>query len=125
MGIPKIEISAEKIADKVLDEIEFKGKNIREWAEYLIRNADDLISRQAAIECLKTKIAEIFFKETAEKNVEKWLNELPTVQPEQRTATFYVDSEGYERCSACNEHESGMRYFNFCPNCGAKMEEEK
>lgn len=26
---------------------------------------DDLISRRAAIECLKTKIAEMFFKETA------------------------------------------------------------
>ena len=52
MEIPKIEISAEKIVDKVLDEIEFKGKSIREWAEYLIRNADDLISRQAAIDAL-------------------------------------------------------------------------
>lgn len=33
----------------------------------------------------------------------------------------YVDSEGYERCSHCNEHETGMRYFKFCPRCGVKL----
>lgn len=33
----------------------------------------------------------------------------------------YVDSEGYERCSHCNEHETGMRYFSFCPRCGVRL----
>lgn len=33
----------------------------------------------------------------------------------------YIDSEGYERCSVCNEHETGMRYFSFCPRCGVKL----
>lgn len=32
----------------------------------------------------------------------------------------YIDNEGYERCSVCNEHETGMRYFSFCPRCGVK-----
>lgn len=32
-----------------------------------------------------------------------------------------VDNEGYERCSHCNEHEAGMRYFSFCPRCGVKL----
>lgn len=32
-----------------------------------------------------------------------------------------VDNEGYERCSHCNEHETGMRYFTFCPRCGVKL----
>lgn len=33
----------------------------------------------------------------------------------------YVDCEGYERCSHCNEHETGMRYFDFCPRCGVRL----
>lgn len=42
------------------------------------------------------------------------------VQPVKR-GRCVVDNEGYERCSVCNEHETGMRYFTFCPRCGAKM----
>lgn len=34
----------------------------------------------------------------------------------------YIDNEGYERCSVCNEHETGMRYFLFCPRCGVRFE---
>lgn len=33
----------------------------------------------------------------------------------------YIDNEGYERCSVCNEHETGMRYFSFCPRCGVRF----
>lgn len=33
----------------------------------------------------------------------------------------YIDNEGYERCSVCNEHETGMRYFLFCPRCGVRF----
>lgn len=42
--------------------------------------------------------------------------------PEDRRGHCYVDSVGYERCSVCNESEHGMRYFRFCPHCGAKMD---
>lgn len=37
-------------------------------------------------------------------------------------ARCIIDNEGYERCSVCNEHETGMRYFAFCPRCGAKLD---
>lgn len=43
------------------------------------------------------------------------------VQPV-RHAKCECDNEGYERCSACNEHETNLRYFNFCPHCGAKLD---
>lgn len=43
------------------------------------------------------------------------------VQPV-RHAKCERDNEGYERCSACNEHETNLRYFNFCPHCGAKLD---
>lgn len=94
-----------------------------------IEPVGDCISRQTAIECLKTKIAEIFFKETAEKNVEKWLNELPTVQPEQRTGKWekrtVPDSNPFfvtrYYCTACEDWNT-YGESKFCPNCGAKME---
>ena len=94
--------------------------------------SDDLISRQV----LKQAMYHEAFEVDSElqkwdggcwiryKLFEKTVDSMPSVQPELKTATFYVDSEGYERCSASNEHESGMRYFNFCPRCGAMMESE-
>lgn len=84
---------------------------------------DDLISRRAAIECLKTKIAEMFFKETAEKNVEKWLNELPTVQPEQKIGRW-IEYCGDLHCSVCGFRNSDHYCLGkgiACPNCGAFM----
>lgn len=38
-------------------------------------------------------------------------------------AGVIIDNEGYERCTKCNEHETGMRYFTFCPRCGARLKE--
>lgn len=81
--------------------------------------SDDLISRQAAIKLLKAKLAEIFFKETAEKNIEKWLNELPPVQSEQKTGRWIDDN-----CSECGQYVYHGDANNYCPNCGAKMESE-
>ena len=90
--------------------------------------SDDLISRQAAIKLLKAKIAEIFFKETAEKNVEKWLNELPPVQSELKIGRWEHDCGHFANrwiCSQCGY----KLYFEkseakYCPNCGAKMESD-
>lgn len=113
--------------------------------------SDDLISRQTAIKLLKAKIAEIFFKETAEKNVEKWLNELPSVQPEQKTGRWiykernilintsrisYGENGAVQEkrwakvkkpyCSECGWYEeSEYEATPYCPNCGAKMESEE
>jgi predicted amidophosphoribosyltransferase len=51
------------------------------------------------------------------------IDEMPAadVQPVKR-GRCVIDNEGYERCSVCNEHETGMRYFTFCPRCGAKLD---
>lgn len=49
----------------------------------------------------------------------------PTIDAEPvRRGHCYVDSVGYERCSVCNESEFNMRYFRFCPHCGARMDNE-
>lgn len=42
------------------------------------------------------------------------------IQPEKQ-GKCVIDNEGYERCSVCNEHETGMRYFTFCPRCGVRI----
>lgn len=86
---------------------------------------NDIISRQAAIKLLKAKLAEIFFKETAEKNIEKWLNELPPVQSEQKTGRWFVEKGRYfPFCSNCSKEVYSRELPNFCPNCGAKMESD-
>ena len=90
---------------------------------------NDTISRQAAIELLQIKISEAFFKETAEKNVQEWLNELPTVQTEQKTGKWekriFPDDDPYFQvryyCTAC-ECWNTYGETEFCPHCGAKME---
>lgn len=81
---------------------------------------DDLISRQELIDKLnqldwQELYLPIHFMEFV-------IDEVPTIQINQKTSTCYIDSEGYERCSACSEYEPMMRYFNFCPRCGAKIE---
>ena len=55
--------------------------------------------------------------------INHWNNRVePSVNSNQG---YYIDNEGYERCNNCNEHETGLRYFKFCPNCGEKMRREK
>lgn len=83
---------------------------------------DDLISRQAAYEALtdyyhhRLDIQHDALKEalgrvpTAEKR-ERW------VYDEERGATGI-----YAVCTACNEMIYQTGKFNYCPNCGARME---
>ncbi len=52
MNVPTIELSAQKIADRVLDEFEYKGKTIRDWVT-MILSSNDLINKNTAIEILK------------------------------------------------------------------------
>lgn len=40
---------------------------------------------------------------------------------EHNFASAIIDGEGYERCSGCGEHETGLRYFRFCPHCGCQL----
>ena len=50
-------------------------------------------------------------------------NELPTVQPKQKTGHWVFD-EILDRHYYCSECKSmGVDYWDYCPNCGAKMAE--
>lgn len=94
---------------------------------------DDLISRQAAIEALDGEI-EITGRTNAEavkgyvRLVKDRLERLPSAQPERKKGKWinrslnilYPEWERYT-CSVCGEHSNR---YDYCPNCGAKMDEE-
>ena len=64
MKFPTYEEMAQNVAEKALDEYEYKGKTLREWVEIiaafelstnLAEVGTDAISRQQAIEALRRK----------------------------------------------------------------------
>lgn len=84
---------------------------------------NDTIYRQAAIEVASRECQEwrgIFAR------IEDGLKALPPAQPEQKTGKWILYGRGMAGCSQCgmiyNDVYDDDRYFNFCPNCGTKME---
>ena len=57
----------------------------------------------------------------------KYLHQVPSAEPERKTGKWIEDCE----CSVChwiNEDDGGdtlLTYYNYCQNCGAKMEVQK
>lgn len=63
-------------------------------------------------------------------DVIEMVQQLPSAQTEQKTGKWIVDDE-YIDCSCCRRekwsrtpYEQLVSRFRFCPNCGAKMEDE-
>ena len=85
----------------------------------------DCISRQAVIESI--------CKQYTEHNtiVPIWLSigDLPSVTPTERTGHWiYRDGEGiYFNLYSCSEcgFLCGTPTYNYCPNCGARMQESE
>ena len=97
-----------------------------------------LISRQAAIDAMNTRLEDI--KLTWRGKVKKGeiamyldmrgvIETLPSAQPERKKGKwhrrFYPQIEMMV-CSECQEEfsydaETGIRDYNYCPNCGADM----
>lgn len=97
---------------------------------------DDLISRKAAIDELKEHRAlycdntpDTFSKLSyAEKSRVDELDtaiatlvNLPSIQPERKKGRW-IDMNDHVMCSCCGTTHYGADK-NYCPNCGAKMEE--
>ena len=100
----------------------------------------DLISRQAAIDSLNDEFT-IIGKTNAVivqdyiRRVNNRLRSLPSAQPERKTGKLiYESAYNWFRCNVCKkiyppeflQYFDSCQYqpgFNFCPNCGAKMEE--
>lgn len=102
---------------------------------------DDLISRQAAIDAIESHIrtAEEPYQLSQTENVLNHAFEiaascvynLPSVQPERKKGKWIVDGVRFKgghdwmHCSECGREtlNTPMERTNYCPNCGAKMEE--
>lgn len=92
--------------------------------------SDDLISRQAAIDFIKDHSYPVRYDRTSIEQgmtltgIEQALNEIPIVQPEQKTGRWilnkHTDTVLCSQCGKCYGDE-----YNYCPNCGAKMEDVK
>lgn len=96
---------------------------------------DDLISRQAAIECLIDALYDLDEADYVDKTfIEEELKKVPSVQPEQKTGRWIeIETDNYDtwRCSECDEYfclyegtPQDNEYY-YCPNCGAKMRMER
>ena len=126
MKFPTYEEMAQNVAEKALDEYEYKGKTLREWVEIiaafelstnLAEVGTDAISRRAAIDALYS------VDEYNSRSV-KAIKQLPPIQPKRGR---WID--GY--CSECGAHApfwamaSTYHKSNFCPNCGVDMRGEQ
>lgn len=83
----------------------------------------DLIDRQAAIDAVDNYIGtfdaiDVNFLDGL-KTAKKLMMQLPSAQPERKKGKWI---DGYKRqiCSVCKQRR--YRSWNFCPNCGARME---
>lgn len=91
---------------------------------------NDTISRQAAISFIEN-VPYIKDHQNMGDLIKKWLEQIPTVQPEQKTGKwekrFFPDDDPYFQvryyCTAC-ECWNTYGETEFCPHCGAKMEGE-
>ena len=95
--------------------------------------SDDLISRQTAIDYLLDALYDLDEADYVDKEfIEEELKRVPSVQTVQKTGQWIFEKgdgetcvDGYT-CSACGRSfHTKVPYFseyNFCPNCGAKME---
>lgn len=94
---------------------------------------DDAISCEAVIEWLKAK--DIIKLSSQEETARKELKALPPVTPQQKYGKWIVVSDGYGEsayiceCSECKDtvwvYKDADRKWNYCPSCGAKMQESE
>lgn len=95
---------------------------------------DDLISRQAAIEYFMTNTNwhdedgyEIHDAADKRALLESYFDGIPSAQPEQKVGKWIGGDIGY--CTCCGHKGCASDIWNaceemYCPNCGAKMEEQ-
>ena len=98
----------------------------KKLAEYLTQEpCEDCISRQDALNCLTaTGLKKFDFILGARNKIKN----LPSATPQSKTGRWiytgdYI-TDGMLKCSECGfEHDVSER-FVYCPNCGAKMQQE-
>lgn len=85
----------------------------------------DCVSRQDAKDMLKARAKFLMdtYHEPTDLEMIKLIDELPSVTPAPKVGRWIYKSMKGQFCSICDEQS--MWKFNYCPNCGAKMEVEE
>lgn len=85
--------------------------------------SDDLIRRQDAVSRMSDLICELKSERLPTwDEVYNAMSDLPSIQPEQKTGRWLINSDGYyPYCSICKNEPQGRIMTDYCPNCGAKM----
>ena len=105
----------------------------------------DLISRQAVIDNIKTRLYQTALNNTenitsyanvcediAENRIDTWVNEVKSVEPERKTGKWEryccTKLHDYYKCTECNRvietiRGASLKEFPYC-HCGAKMVDE-
>lgn len=109
---------------------------VRALEQNLVQESDslvkDLISRKMAIGAIEEMQMPIMrlkwesdqFKFSALAEVREMISELPSAQPQLKTARWeilYPNHTYKYHCSECGANHKYM--FDFCPSCGARMED--
>ena len=76
--------------------------------------SEDLIKREDAIEALKGREGILPDAYTAVAII----NAIPSAD---RPQGEWIDDGFAHRCSICGKQGVGIEYYNYCPNCGARM----
>lgn len=105
--------------DKCIDWIEALNKAIEVLGQ---EPCEDCISRQAMLDATVKKNS-IWNSITNSKgeNLEEIISQLPPATPQPKIGHWIVGNY-HIRCSECGEDYT-YRLRNYCPNCGAKMQE--
>lgn len=92
-----------------------------------IESRDDCIRRQDALNACWNGWG---YNEETIKHIERNILNLPSVSPKTKRGHWEANfrygmypNEKFFICSEC--HEQSMEYSDYCPNCGANMQEEK
>lgn len=135
MEFPTIDEFAKNVAEKVLDEIIYGGKTIREWIEIIIKQqpCEDCISREAVRKMICQNNDKYGYSDRFHEFTEKCL-QLSPVTPQQKIGKWIFHKPFDDGCKNCNEciecsqchiwlgHDCYAK-TPYCPNCGAKMVE--
>ena len=90
----------------------------------------DLISRQDAIDAIRGEIEINGYSHVVDV-LEQLPSAQPTAEPVRHGKWIKADSQQYFRkhypcftCSECGYKKDSQKKWNYCPNCGARMDEE-